>query len=169
VFPLARIRGATAPFYSGRVSRVESRRQRVVIRSRPLKSRGPALQLLLHPWRALSVEEIILRRDRAAPLEFTASLQRGPFPSERALASVDLELPKRMPDRKGCRLFVDGAEIPVHRLGIAGGGLELFASERFTISTSAAALRLRLARSPGRGRVPVRVRYWGSSTSEDSR
>jgi hypothetical protein len=156
LFPGDRLSGESGDFYRRRVAATPPQG---VVRVLPqlFRYRGPALALLLHPWRRAG-DPMPVALERAGPAPRRLSGHLPPLaPGE--LGSLEVALPKAWDRRALGSLRLGDRELELVSLG---GRLETFATSRFDAAEAGAPLLLRLQfRIPPRiDRLQVRLLRW---------
>jgi hypothetical protein len=147
VFPESRLDGPSAEFYRRRIERLD-RRQVVRVASRPFRSRGDDVILLLHPWRQdgrfgpLPLEHPLGRPD-GGQRSLTSVLPPDVAPGD--ILSAVLWVPSRRPRPDRLRLDPGGSLVPAYETTWRPRKIRLM-TPRFTLS---AGERVRIPAPPG--------------------
>lgn len=156
LFPSDRRAGKEGDFYRRRVAALAPQ-QVVHIPAELFRHRGPALDLLVHPWRSAGDPlPVTLEHQGAAPRRLTGHL---PPLAPDELGSLQVVLPEKWRWRALRSVSLGDQELSLANLGRAP---EAVATERFDAAAARAPLllTLRYPISPAAGEIQVWLRRW---------
>jgi hypothetical protein len=155
-FSRARTVGLQAEFYRGRMGLVEPA-QTLEIPSRPFRSWGPDLVVLLHPWQPL--EPAAFELTKAAEDDWF-QYRLSALTRSREVASVEFLVARDRNAKKTLRVEVEDAGVELKRLIRQGKG-DLWTTDRFSLTPAGdVAVRIRLPSPEQANSLSVVVRRW---------